>query len=94
MISPYSTCLALGIEPVEALKNLKRMAKMGWMGAYGFYEAADYQESTKTPKLVKEWMAHHQGMSLLAVLESAIRQHRAGLVPRQCASGGDAVVAA
>ena len=68
VISPYSTCLALGIDPVEALKNLKRMAKMGWTGAYGFYEAADYQESLKTPKLVKEWMAHHQGMSLLAVL--------------------------
>jgi cyclic beta-1,2-glucan synthetase len=68
VISPYSTCLALGIDPVEALKNLKRMAKMGWTGAYGFYEAADYQESTKSPKLVKEWMAHHQGMSLLAVL--------------------------
>jgi cyclic beta-1,2-glucan synthetase len=68
VISPYSTCLALGIEPVEALKNLKRMDKLGWTGAFGFYEAADYQESTKTPKLVKEWMAHHQGMSLLAVL--------------------------
>ena len=68
VISPYSTCLALGIDPVEALKNLKRMAKMGWTGAYGFYEAADYQESLKSPKLVKEWMAHHQGMSLLAVL--------------------------
>jgi len=68
VVSPYSTCLALGIEPVEALRNLKRMAKMGWTGAYGFYEAADYQESTKSPKLVKEWMAHHQGMSLLAVL--------------------------
>jgi cyclic beta-1,2-glucan synthetase len=68
VVSPYSTCLALGIEPVEALKNLKRMAKLGWTGAYGFYEAADYQESTKTPKLVLEWMAHHQGMSLLAVL--------------------------
>ncbi|MGA3227024.1 MAG: glucoamylase family protein [Acidobacteriaceae bacterium] len=68
VVSPYSTCLALGIEPVEALRNLKRMAKMGWTGAYGFYEAADYQESTKTPKLVREWMAHHQGMSLLAVL--------------------------
>ncbi len=68
VISPYSTCLALGIDPVEALRNLKRMAKMGWTGAYGFYEAADYQESIKTPKLVREWMAHHMGMSLLAVL--------------------------
>ena len=68
VVSPYSTCLALGIDPVESLRNLKRMAKMGWTGALGFYEAADYQESTKTPKLVREWMAHHQGMSLLAVL--------------------------
>jgi cyclic beta-1,2-glucan synthetase len=68
VISPYSTCLALGIDPVEALRNLKRMAKMGWMGEYGFYEAADYRESLKTPKLVREWMAHHMGMSLLAVL--------------------------
>ena len=68
VVSPYSTCLALGIDAVEALRNLKRMDKMGWMGAYGFYEAADYQESTKTPKLVREWMAHHQGMALLAIL--------------------------
>ena len=68
VISPYSTCLALGIDPVEAMRNLKRMAKMGWTGAFGFYEAADYQESTKTPQLVREWMAHHQGMALLAVL--------------------------
>jgi hypothetical protein len=68
VVSPYSTCLALGIDAVESLKNLKRMAKMGWIGAFGFYEAADYQESTKTPKLVKEWMAHHQGMALLAIL--------------------------
>ena len=68
VVSPYSTCLALGIDAVESLRNLKRMAKMGWMGAYGFYEAADYQESIKTPKLVKEWMSHHQGMALLAIL--------------------------
>ena len=68
VISPYSTCLALGIDPVEAMRNMKRMAKMGWMGALGFYEAADYQESLKTPKLVREWMAHHQGMALLAIL--------------------------
>ena len=50
------------------MRNLKHMAKLGWIGAFGFYEAADYQESTKTPTLVREWMAHHQGMSLLAVL--------------------------
>lgn len=68
VISPYSTFLALGIDSVEALKNLRRMAAAGWIGAYGFYEAADYSESKDRPILVREWMAHHQGMSLLAVL--------------------------
>jgi cyclic beta-1,2-glucan synthetase len=68
VISPYSTCLALGVDPVEALRNLRHMAKLGWIGAFGFYEAADYQKSVKTPELVREWMAHHQGMSLLAIL--------------------------
>lgn len=68
VISPYSTCLALGLAPHEALHNLKKMAGQGWIGAYGFYEAADYQESRKHPALVREWMAHHQGMSLAAIL--------------------------
>ncbi|MFZ0663386.1 MAG: glucoamylase family protein [Acidobacteriaceae bacterium] len=67
VISPYSTFLALGIDPDAALDNLHRMAKAGWIGAYGFYESADYSES-KTPVLVREWMAHHQGMALLAIL--------------------------
>ena len=40
---------------------------MGWVGAYGFYEAADYIRSPRKPELVREWMAHHQGMSLLAI---------------------------
>ena len=39
---------------------------MGWSGAYGLYEAADYRESSE-PRLVRSWMAHHQGMSLLAL---------------------------
>ena len=76
VISPYSTFLALGINASAAMKNLSRMAKMGWIGAFGFYEAADYSydpndpvgKMRKEPILVREWMAHHQGMSLLAIL--------------------------
>jgi hypothetical protein len=68
VVSPYSTFLALGIDPKEALRNLRRMAAHGWVGAYGFYEAADYMESPREPRLAREWMAHHQGMSLLAIL--------------------------
>lgn len=68
VVSPYSTFLALGVDPLEALHNLHWMAKAGWVGAYGFYEAADYACSPGSAVIVREWMAHHQGMSLLAIL--------------------------
>ena len=68
VISPYSSFLALGVDSVDALRNLRRMASMGWSGAFGFYEAADFSGPSRKPVLVREWMAHHQGMSLLAIL--------------------------
>jgi hypothetical protein len=68
VISPYSTFLSLTVNSPEALRNLRRMAAAGWTGAYGFYEAADYIRSPHKPVLVREWMAHHQGMSLLAIV--------------------------
>lgn len=67
VISPYSTFLALQVNAGAALANLRRMAAMGWIGDYGFYEAADYIQSLRKPELVREWMAHHQGMALLAI---------------------------
>jgi hypothetical protein len=67
VVSPYSTFLALGVDSLAALRNLRHMESSGWVGAYGFYEAADYT-SPGRPVLVREWMAHHQGMSLLAIL--------------------------
>lgn len=72
VVSPYSSVLALSVDPCGALKNLHRMAGQGWMGAYGFYEAADYTPSVQHPRrhshqLVRCWMAHHQGMSILAL---------------------------
>ena len=68
VISPYSTFLALGVDSIAAVRNLRRMASAGWVGAYGFYEAADYSATRGKAALVREWMAHHQGMSLLALL--------------------------
>ncbi len=68
VISPYSSFLALGVDSIEALRNLRRMVSAGWVGSHGFYEAADFSKSSSKPILVREWMAHHQGMSLLAVL--------------------------
>ena len=68
VISPYSTFLALPVDPSEALHNLRRMQAESWTGAYGFYEAADFSTGSRGPVLVKEWMTHHLGMSLLAVV--------------------------
>jgi cyclic beta-1,2-glucan synthetase len=72
VISPYSTVLAIGIDPEAALQNLRRMQKFGWLGAYGFYEAADFSNAKRRlwgdrHQIVHCWMAHHQGMSLLAL---------------------------
>jgi hypothetical protein len=66
VISPYSSFLALPILREAAIANLRLMAAMNWVGDYGFYEAADYTEGSE-PQLVRSWMAHHQGMCLLAL---------------------------
>jgi cyclic beta-1,2-glucan synthetase len=65
VISPYSTYLAAGVDPSAALENLRRMKEFGWLGRYGFYEAIHYGRSGAEP--VRTWMAHHQGMSLMAI---------------------------
>jgi len=72
VISPYSSFLALSVDPEAALSNLRRVGEMGWFGSYGFYESADYTSGRRRfwqPRynLVRCWMAHHQGMSLLAL---------------------------
>lgn len=69
VISPYSTFLALGVNSTESLRNLHRMDKLGWFGSRGFYEAADYSDRSLWSRchVVRSWMAHHQGMSLLAI---------------------------
>lgn len=72
VISPYSTFLALNTSTKAALQNLHRMEHEGWFGTYGFYESADYTSSRDRIwhhdyELIRCWMAHHQGMSLLAI---------------------------
>ena len=70
VIAPYASALALMVMPNEACQNLQSMAECGFVGQYGFYEAIDYTPSRlprgKKHAEVKSFMAHHQGMSLLA----------------------------
>jgi cyclic beta-1,2-glucan synthetase len=71
VVSPYSTFLALAADPRGAISNLERMKKMNWLSTYGFYEAGDFTPSRQVRgerhQVVRNWMAHHQGMTLLAI---------------------------
>ncbi len=72
VISPYSSFLALHVDPIAALRNLRNMQDKGWLGPYGFYEAVDFDRKRRRSwfhrcELVRCWMVHHQGMSLLSI---------------------------
>ena len=63
--------LAAQFMPREAVDNLARLKALGALGRYGYYDAVDF-----TPQRVPEgadhavvfnYMAHHQGMSIVAV---------------------------
>ena len=82
VVAPYASFLAMQMEPGDAVQNLRRMRDLGWLGAYGFYEAADYTRRRvrrgRSHEVVRNWMAHHQGMSLVAaanvVCDSAMQR--------------------
>ncbi|MGA8151981.1 MAG: glucoamylase family protein [Terriglobales bacterium] len=72
VISPYSSFLALHVDSSAALRNLRAMQDKQWLGVYGFYEAIDFHRSRRRSwfrrsEVVRSWMAHHQGMSLLSI---------------------------
>ncbi|MFI5304298.1 MAG: GH36-type glycosyl hydrolase domain-containing protein [Nitrospiria bacterium] len=71
VIAPYATALAALIDPRAAVRNFSRLAEIGAIGPYGFYDAVDFTK-IRLPEgnefvLVKTVMAHHQGMTLLAL---------------------------
>lgn len=69
VISPYSTFLALCVEPAAAVRNLHRLRRFGAGCEYGFYEALDFTPSRcrgGEGELVRCVMSHHQGMSMAA----------------------------
>lgn len=71
VIAPYASALALMLEPEEACLNLQRLATDGLEGEYGLYEAIDYTPSRlpsgQSSAVVRSFMAHHQGMTLLSL---------------------------
>jgi len=71
VVAPYASALALMVAPEEACRNLQRLSAEGYEARYGFYEAIDYtpsrQRRKQTSVVVRSFMAHHQGMSLLSL---------------------------
>ncbi|VVE13584.1 Cellobiose phosphorylase [Pandoraea anhela] len=71
VIAPYATVLAAMYDLPHAVANLKRLDGVGARGVFGYYDAIDYTAS-RLPKNcnavpVRTYMAHHQGMSLVAL---------------------------
>jgi cyclic beta-1,2-glucan synthetase len=88
VVAPYATVIAAMALPHDALQNLRRLASAGAEGTYGMYEAVDYTRSRlargQGSVVVKSYMAHHQGMSLVAltnVLKNDVMPRRFRAVP-------------
>ena len=70
VVAPYASFLALcaGVRP--AVQNLRALEALGATGKYGFCEAVDFTRSrvsSPSGELVGCVMAHHLGMSLVAI---------------------------
>lgn len=76
VIAPYATGLASMVDARAALQNYQHMAKMGAEGAYGFYEALDFTPArlpdNQHVAIVHNYMAHHQGMTLVALTNTLL----------------------
>ncbi|MFA6034868.1 MAG: cyclic beta 1-2 glucan synthetase, partial [Myxococcota bacterium] len=61
----------LMVDPQAACANLRRMAGEACLGPYGFYEAVDFTPERvregERSSVVRTFMAHHHGMSLIAL---------------------------
>ena len=89
VVSPYSSFLSLMVLPKESVYNLEGMAEQGMSGPMGLYESLDYtREKTRRGGrgvVVYTYMAHHQGMSLLAMnnaMNDSVMQKRFHADPR------------
>jgi cyclic beta-1,2-glucan synthetase len=71
VIAPYATGLGAMVAPEPAVRNFERLLEEGASGPFGFREALDYTPRRlpegSTVAVVMSYMAHHQGMLLVAL---------------------------
>jgi len=72
VVAPYATFLGMMFDLEGAVANLRKMKDLGWLSRFGYYEAADFTPRRDSAEsghtVVRNWMAHHQGMSLVAAV--------------------------
>ncbi|HEX5304584.1 MAG TPA: glucoamylase family protein [Dyella sp.] len=78
VVAPYASTMALMVSPAAACANLERLAHEDRLGRFGFYEAIDYTPARlpngQSAVVVRSFMAHHQGMSLLSLAHALLDQ--------------------
>ena len=71
VVAPYATGLAAMVDPSAARRNYERLEALGALGRYGYVDALDFT-AARVPTseafvLVRTYMAHHQGMTVVAI---------------------------
>jgi cyclic beta-1,2-glucan synthetase len=82
VVAPYASALAAMLVPAQSASNLRRLAALGLESDYGFFDAVDYTDrghdagvglaDTANPVIVRTYMAHHQGMTLVALVNALL----------------------
>jgi cyclic beta-1,2-glucan synthetase len=74
VIAPYATALAAQLNPKAAVRNFSKLEALIPHGEYGFIDAVDFSVSRQERQGVSQsftpvstYMAHHQGMTLVAI---------------------------
>lgn len=63
VVSSYGSILGIDYDAESVLRNMYMLESLGARGEYGFYESLD----ADTNEIMKTYMVHHQGMSLIAL---------------------------
>lgn len=71
VISPYASLMAINYAPQAVVRNIEELINLKMIGLYGVYESIDFTPDRLTldekSVIVSEYMAHHQGMILMAM---------------------------
>ena len=70
VVAPYASVLAVELDPGRTVENLRRLEQLGARAVLGFIEALDFTPARQIGAaftLVATHMAHHQGMSIVAL---------------------------